>query len=107
MARQFMGFEKNEKDQLVAVVNFPDARKIMPYRDESGQIKTVATPNPHEERLDEEGFKLKTGLQFSDVQNLPFQEQGHDIDKIIAEKRMATEPANEPSFKISANQPNR
>lgn len=82
----FKGFEK-ENDTVLAVVDFPDAKKHTPYFQPDGTIQNRVTPFPHEERLSEEAFKGKfRGLDFSAVKALPFKEEGHDLAPLIAER---------------------
>ncbi len=82
----FKGFEK-ENDTVLAVVDFPDAKKHSPYFQADGTIQNRVTPFPHEERLSEEAFKGKfLGLDFEAVKSLPFKEEGHDLKPLIAEK---------------------
>ena len=82
----FMGFEK-ENDTVLAVVDFPDAKKHTPYFQPDGTIQNRVTPFPHEERLDEDAFKSKfMGLDFTALKDLPFKEEGHDLKPMIAEK---------------------
>lgn len=82
----FKGFEK-ENDTVLAVVDFPDAKKYTPYFQADGSIQNHVTPFPHEERLDEAAFKSKfMGLDFSTLKDLPFKEEGHDLKALIAEQ---------------------
>ncbi|MGZ9108915.1 MAG: hypothetical protein ACXW4B_08870 [Micavibrio sp.] len=88
----FKGFEK-DADALVAVVDFPDAKKHTPYFQADGSIHTHVTPIPHEERLDEAAFKAKfAGLDFSAIRALPFSETGHDLQPLVRERLQAQQP---------------
>lgn len=96
----FKGFEK-ENDAVVAVVDFPDARKHTPYFQADGSIHTHVTPFPHEERLDEAAFKGKFGgLDFSAVRDLPFNESGHDLRPLVDE-HMKAQKATTPTSNYS------
>lgn len=81
----FKGFEKNEADQLVAVVDFPQATKHS-FEVIGGRPTRVSIPDPHEERLDEPTFAAKFGgADFEALKGLPFNENGHDLNQILAQ----------------------
>lgn len=87
----FKGFEKTD-EVLVAVVDFPDAKKHSMYWGEDGSIKQRATPFPHEERLDEASFRTKfAGLDFKALSALPFKEEGHDMKPMLQEQQARIE----------------
>lgn len=100
----FKGFEK-EADALVAVVDFPDAKKHTPYFQPDGSIQTRITPIPHEERLDEAAFKNKfAGLDFSAIRDLPFSETGHDLRPLVQDRLQAQQPSTPSSnYSIKPN----
>ena len=80
----FKGFEKTEADQLVAVIDYPEATKHSFMRDAGGAMRRVEVPNPHEDRLDENTFAQRHGVNFSALQGLPFKEEGYDLGAIVA-----------------------
>lgn len=87
----FKGFEKAD-GVLVAVVDFPDAKRYSMYWGENGSIQQRATPFPHEERLDESAFRTKFGgLDFSALSGLPFKEEGHDMKPMLQEQQARIE----------------
>lgn len=100
----FKGFEK-DADTLLAVVDFPEAKKHTPYFQADGSIKTHVTPFPHEERLDEAAFKGKfCGMDFSAVRDLPFKEGGHDLRPLIDEHLKSKQPTTPTSnYSIKPN----
>jgi hypothetical protein len=79
----FKGFEKNEVDQPVAVVDFPNATRNT-FINEGGALKRVSVANPHEARLDEPTFEARFGVNFDPLRSLPFKEGGYDLKQILA-----------------------
>jgi hypothetical protein len=93
----FKGFEKNEADVTVAVVDFPNARKFTPQII-NGRLHNIVTPNPHEERLDEQAFASKFGMGFDPLRKLAFRDEGYDLKTVLAAAaqpglRMGAKPA--------------
>lgn len=83
----FKGFEKAD-DVLLAVVDFPDAKRHSLYWHDDGTIQNRSTPFPHEERLDEDAFRAKfAGLDFKAMSSLPFKEDGHDMKPMLQEQQ--------------------
>ncbi|MBU0858563.1 MAG: hypothetical protein KJ667_01380 [Alphaproteobacteria bacterium] len=79
----FKGFEKNEVDQPVAVVDYPEATKNS-FMSVGGAVKRVSVPNPHEARLDEPTFEARYGVNFEPLRSLPYNEGGYDLNQILA-----------------------
>lgn len=100
----FKGFEKAD-ETLVAVVDFPDAKRHSLYWGDDGSIQNRATPFPHEERLDEAAFRTKfAGLDFQAMSNLPFKEEGHDMKPMLQEQQTRIE-ASVPNLGIRSKPP--
>jgi hypothetical protein len=81
----FKGFEKNELDQPVAVVDYPNATKHSFMQDAQGALRRVTVPNPHEERLNEATFAKRHGVGFEPLKALPYNEDGYDLATVLAD----------------------
>lgn len=89
----FKEFAKDDAGALVAVVDFPNARKHTPTV-QNGKIVTVVTPNPHEERLTEDAFSARfKGLDFAKLRTLPWSEEGHDLKALMAQAAQPSAPS--------------
>lgn len=92
----FKGFEKNEGGDLLAKVDYPNARKHTRYWTKENDSHIRTTPAPRTELLNEDNFKAKFKFGFDTLKALPFKEDGHDLKPLIAQQ----------AEKLAANIPN-
>lgn len=53
---EFLGIEEHNGKNKVSI-DFCNARKFVPYKDEAGQVKVKAVPNPHKALMGENDLK--------------------------------------------------
>lgn len=53
---EFLGIEEHNGENKVSI-DFRNARKFVPYKNEEGQIKVKAVPNPHKALMGENDLK--------------------------------------------------
>lgn len=77
----FKGLEKSEEGELLARIEYPNARTFTPRLNE-GKIVMEVTQTPREITMNETEFSGKFGVGFADIGALPFKEDGYAIDQI-------------------------